>query len=60
MKRLDISENLLSYHENVLTLVIITIKECYQTHVLNVFVIIDTKHVNFRRTRQIKKTIVYV
>ncbi len=27
---------------------------------MNVFVIIDTKHVNFKKTQQIKKIIVYV
>jgi hypothetical protein len=59
LKRKNLFDNLLSYHENVSTLVIITIKECYQTHVLNVFITVVTKHVNVKRTRQIKKTMTY-
>ncbi len=59
LKRKDLFDNFLSYHKNVSTFVIITIKDCYQTHVLNVFVIIVTKHVNIKKTRQVKKMMFY-
>jgi metal-sulfur cluster biosynthetic enzyme len=59
MKFIDLLENASSYNKDVSIVLIITIKECYQTHVLNVFITTITKRVSVKKSRQIIKRIDY-
>jgi hypothetical protein len=59
MKLIDLFENASSYNKDVLIILIITIKECYQTHVVNIFIITVTKRVFVKKSRQIIKRINY-
>jgi hypothetical protein len=59
MKFIDLLENASSYNKDVSIVLIITIKECYQTHVLNIFIIIVTERVFVKKSRQIIKRIDY-
>jgi hypothetical protein len=59
MKLIDLLENASSYNKDVSIVLIITIKECYQIHVLNVFIITVTKRMFVKKSRQIIKRINY-
>jgi hypothetical protein len=59
MKFIDLFENASSYNKDVSIVLIITIKECYQIYVLNVFIIIVTERMFVKKSRQIIKRIDY-
>jgi hypothetical protein len=59
MKLIDLLENASSYNKDISIVLIIIIKEYYQTHVLNVFITIITERVFVKKSRQIIKRIDY-